>query len=634
MSYDTGKTDVAVIGGGHAGVEAALACARLGVSVMLFTMSPDAIAGIPCSPSIGGTAKGHLVRELDALGGEMGKAADASTLQSRILNRGKGPAVHSLRVQADIQRYRQYMRNILDSRANLTVKQAEIADIRRDSSGSACAVVTSLGAVHECGAIVICTGTFLGGKIFVGDFSRESGPDGMNACTMLGETLRGMGITLRRFKTGTPARVHRDSINYSELEIQHGDEIVTPFSFETKELPRNLLPCHIAYTNEETHRIIRENLHRSPMYSGGITGVGARYCPSIEDKIVRFADKSRHQVFVEPTGINTDEMYLQGLSTSLPEDVQQALYSSIKGFEDIRIMRSAYAIEYECIQPTQLMPTLEFKRVPGLFGAGQFNGTSGYEEAAVQGFLAGVNAAHRVLGKAAFTLPRSGSYIGTLIDDLVTKGCMDPYRMMTSRSEFRLLLRQDNADERLTPTGRKLGLISDERWEMFCAKHESVKREIKRIAAVVCPPSQGLNSYLESRGTSRIESGAKLIELLRRPQLDYTGLLAFDNDAPKLSPDIAEQVEISVKYEGYIKKQQAQAENIRRLENQEIPIDIDYAAIKGIRLEAREKLALIRPRSIGQASRISGISPADIAVLVICLEQIRRRAPGGRDGKA
>jgi len=618
LQYTAGESDVIIIGGGHAGAEAALACVRLGVNVTLFSMSLDAIANMACNPSIGGTAKGHLVRELDALGGQMGKAADAVMLQSRMLNRGKGPAVHSLRAQVDRGAYRDYIKNALESQPGLSICQAEIVEIQING-GKVSAVCTSLGAVYKCRAVIICTGTFLGGRIFVGDRSYESGPDGLHASVELFRSLTNIGIKLRRFKTGTPARAHRDSIDFSKLEIQPGDEHITPFSFETSEKLQNILPCHIAYTNENTHNIIRENLHRSPMYTGGITGIGARYCPSIEDKVVRFADKSRHQVFVEPMGLNTREMYLQGLSSSLPEDVQLKLYRSIEGFGDIQIMRGAYAIEYECINPTQLYPTLEFKCAGGLFGAGQFNGTSGYEEAAVQGFVAGVNAAHQILGKPAFVPERAGSYIGTLIDDLTTKGCMDPYRMMTSRSEFRLILRQDNADERLTPIGRKLGLISDERLEMFHMKQKAIERECSRIITAVLPPSEGLNNYLESRGTNPVASGAKFADLLRRPQLDYAGISIFDNNAPTLNPDESEQVEIKTKYEGYIKKQLAQVEEVRRLETREILPDIDYSAIKGMRLEAREKLAAIRPRSVGQASRISGVSPADVAVLLVYL---------------
>ena len=621
MQYAAGESDVIIIGGGHAGAEAALVCARLGVSVTLFSMSLDAIANMACNPSIGGTAKGHLVRELDALGGQMGKAADAVMLQSRMLNRGKGPAVHSLRAQVDRGAYRDYMKSALESQAGLSVCQAEIVEVQL-SSGRVSAVRTSLGAVYKCRAVIICTGTFLGGKIFVGEHSYESGPDGLHASVGLLRSLTDIGVQLRRFKTGTPARAHRDSIDFSKLEIQPGDESITPFSFETGDKLQNVLPCHIAYTNENTHNIIRENLHRSPMYAGSITGIGARYCPSIEDKIVRFADKSRHQVFVEPMGLNTREMYLQGLSSSLPEDVQLKFYRSIEGFGDIQIMRGAYAIEYECIDPTQLYPTLEFKRIPGLFGAGQFNGTSGYEEAAVQGFVAGVNAAHQILGKPVFVPERSGSYIGTLIDDLTTKGCMDPYRMMTSRSEFRLILRQDNADERLTPTGRELGLISDNRWEMFHMKQNAIQCEYKRILAAVLPPSGGLNSYLESCETSPVTTGARFADLLRRPRVSYAGLSVFDKEAPMLNPDESEQVEIKTKYEGYIKKQLAQVEEMRRLESREIPPDTDYSAINGIRLEAREKLAAIRPRSVGQASRISGVSPADIAVLLVYLKGI------------
>ena len=632
MEYHAGEIDVAIVGAGHAGVEAALVCARLGVTAAIFSLSLDVIANLPCNPSIGGTAKGHLVRELDALGGEMAKAADAVFLQSRMLNRGKGPAVHSLRVQADRTRYHAYMKKALENEKNLLIKQAEIVDIRTDASGAVSAVVTALGAVYRCKAAILCTGTYLGGRIFVGDVSYPSGPDGMHASVPLIDCLNKLGLPLRRFKTGTPARVHRDSIDFSRLEVQYGDEPVEPFSFETRGVPQNTLPCHVAYTNPRTHQIIREKLHGSALYGGNIQGVGPRYCPSIEDKVVRFAGKDRHQVFVEPMGLDTCEMYLQGLSTSLPEDVQNLVYRSVEGFEEIRIMRSAYAIEYDCMDPTELFPTLEVKRVPGLFGAGQFNGTSGYEEAAAQGFVAGVNAAHQVLGREAFVLERSGSYIGTLIDDLVTKGCEDPYRMMTSRSEFRLLLRQDNADARLTPTGRRLGLISDERWERFEKKQEAIQKEQRRLGGISLAPTPELNRYLEHRGTAAIASGARFLELLRRPQLDYAGLAAFDGDAPVLPPDVTGQVEILVKYEGYIKKQLAQAGEVSRLEARELPEDLDYALVRGIRLEAREKLTKIRPRSVGQAARISGVSPADISVLLIWLEQ-NSRAKGGVKGE-
>jgi tRNA uridine 5-carboxymethylaminomethyl modification enzyme len=531
-------------------------------------------------------------------------------------------------VQADRVKYHEYMKRAVESQKNLLVKQAEIVEIRFDASSRVEAVVTALGAVYPCKAAVICSGTYLKARIFVGEHSFESGPDGMHAASGLSASLERAGIALRRFKTGTPARVQRESIDFSKLEPQHGDDEITPFSFETTAettgLPRNILPCHIAYTNERTHEVIRRNLHRSPLYGGRIEGIGARYCPSIEDKVVRFGGKPRHQLFVEPMGLNTSEMYLQGMSSSLPEEVQVEMYRTVEGLENAELMRNAYAIEYDCTDPTALAPTLEFLRYPGLYGAGQFNGTSGYEEAAAQGFVAGVNAARRVLGGQELVLPRSGSYIGTLIDDLVTKGCLDPYRMMTSRSEYRLLLRQDNADERLTPTGRSLGLISDRRWERFLQKQEAVKRERGRIATVTLPPSPGLNAYLRESGTAEITTGTRFTELLKRPQLDYRGLLPFDAAGEALSREVAEQVELSVKYEGYIKKQLAQVEEMHRLEDRLLPEGLDYQAIRGIRLEAREKLSKIRPRSLGQASRISGVSPADISVLLITIEGLAR----------
>lgn len=626
MEFFAGKFDVAVIGGGHAGAEAALASARLGAKTVLFSMSLDSICNLPCNPSIGGTAKGHLVRELDALGGEMGKAADAVLLQSRMLNLGKGPAVHSLRAQVDRAKYHIYMKSVLESQPKLIVKQAEISEIRVDDTGAVCAVVTSLGAVYGVKTAVVCTGTYLNGKIFIGDSVTESGPDGLHASTELSRSLEKLGLKLRRFKTGTPARVHSDSIDFSKLEVQQGDEPVTPFSFTSGHKLENRLVCHIAYTNEKTHEVIRRNIHRSAMYSGNITGIGARYCPSIEDKVVRFADKPRHQIFVEPMGMDTAEMYLQGVSTSLPEDVQIEMYRTIEGLENVEIMRGAYAIEYDCADPTQLKPTLETLDIPGLFGAGQFNGTSGYEEAAAQGFVAGVNAAHHALGGKDFVLERSGSYIGTLIDDLVTKGCLDPYRMMTSRSEYRLLLRQDNADARLTPIGRELGLIDDERWKMFHVKQEQIKTEIERISKVNIAPDEKLNKLLASRDTAPVSTGIGLVELIRRPQLDYKCLAPFDIDRPNLPDAVTEQIEIQIKYEGYIAKQLAQVERARGLEKRLLPEDLDYSQVQGIRLEAREKLAKIRPRSVSQASRISGVTPADISVLLILLEQQRRNS--------
>ena len=625
MEYQAGTIDVAVVGAGHAGIEAALACARLGLRTVLFTLSMEAVANLPCNPCIGGTAKGHLVREVDALGGEMGRAADAVTLQSRMLNRGKGPAVHSLRAQVDRAGYHHYMKKVLENQKNLLLRQAEIVDVRTDEYGKVCAVVTQYGAVWQTKAVVLCTGTYLQAKTFVGDVVRESGPDGLQPANRLTACLLRLGLPIRRFKTGTPARVHRDSIDFDRLELQPGDDPITPFSFETKHPLQNKMNCYIAYTNEETHRIIRENLHRSPLYAGVIKGVSTRYCPSLEDKVVRFADKPRHQIFVEPVGLDTKETYLQGASSSLPEDVQIAFYRSIDGFSRLEIMRTAYAIEYDCLDPLALKPTLECKDVPGLFTAGQVNGTSGYEEAAAQGIVAGINAAHYILGRPPFVLERSSSYIGTLIDDLTTKGCTDPYRMMTSRSEYRLLLRQDNADARLTPLGRQVGLISDSRWRDFQNKMDLIEQELKRVQKVTVSPSAALNELIVSRGTSPVSSGVKLADLIRRPQLDYRMLAPVDEGRPSLPDDVIEQVELSIKYEGYIKKQLAQVEELSRLEQMLLPEDMDYYQVTGIRLEAKEKLTKIRPRSMGQASRISGVSPADISVLTIWLESHGRQ---------
>ena len=614
--------DVAVIGAGHAGIEAALAASRLGVKTAIFTMSLDAIGNMPCNPSIGGTAKGHLVREIDALGGEMGKAADATFIQSRMLNRGKGPAVHSLRVQNDRERYHVEMKRRLENQKDLDIIQAEIVDLQTED-GKVTGIVTALGSVYKVKAAIICSGTFLNGKIYVGDRCIESGPDGLHAAKGLSEALVKLGLPLRRFKTGTPARVRRDSINYDVLEVQEGDTPIVPFSFETpREGLENKVVCHIAYTNEKTHEIIRANLHRSPLYGGMIDGVGPRYCPSIEDKVVRFAEKPRHQTFVEPCGMETEEMYLQGLSSSLPEDVQIALYRSIKGFENIKIMRNAYAIEYDCVDPLELQATLEFKKVEGLYGAGQFNGTSGYEEAAAQGLMAGINAARKIQGKPAFTLDRASSYIGTLIDDLITKGCMDPYRMMTSRSEYRLLLHQDNADQRLTPLGYELGLISEERWQAYLKKQELIQQEIERVQKVTFGPMPELSAMLESKGTAPLSTGVHCADLIRRPQIGYEDLAPFDTERPELPWDVKEQVEIQLKYEGYISKQIAQVEQMRRLENKELPENLDYNTVRGLRLEAIEKLNRIQPANIGQASRISGVSPADVSVLLIYLEQL------------
>lgn len=626
MEYKMGDYEVAVIGAGHAGIEAALAAARLGAKTAIFTMSLDAIGNMPCNPSIGGTAKGHLVREIDALGGEMGKAADATFLQSRMLNRGKGPAVHSLRVQSDRDEYHKEMKHRLELQDGLDIIQAEICDIRTDENGAVKELVTKLGAVYEVKTAIICSGTFLHGRIYVGDVSYESGPDGLHAAIGLSEALERLGIHLRRFKTGTPARVRRDSIDYSKLEVQAGDEPIIPFSFETpREGLKNQVVCHIAYTNEKTHQIIRDNIHRSPLYGGMIEGVGPRYCPSIEDKVMRFSEKPRHQSFVEPVGLHTEEMYLQGLSSSLPEDVQVQIYRSIVGFENVKIMRNAYAIEYDCIDPLDLKASLEFLKVEGLYGAGQFNGTSGYEEAAAQGLIAGINAARKVQGKEPLILDRASSYIGTLIDDLVTKGCSDPYRMMTSRSEYRLLLRQDNADQRLTPIGHEIGLISEERWQHYLHKQELIEQERKRIEKLTFGPSKELNEMLESRGTAPMETGAHASDLIRRPQVSYKDLEPFDTERPQLPDEVTEQVEIQIKYEGYIQKQLIQVEQMRRLETRKIPEDINYEEVRGLRLEAIEKLQRIRPHSIGQASRISGVSPADISVLLIYMESCKEK---------
>ena len=629
MEYTMGSYQVAVIGAGHAGIEAALAAARLGAKTAIFTMSLDAIGNMPCNPSIGGTAKGHLVREIDALGGEMGKAADATFLQSRMLNRGKGPAVHSLRVQSDREAYHHEMKRRLEKQKGLDIIQAEICDIRLDESGAVKEIVTKLGAVYAVQTAIICSGTFLHGHIYVGDVSYESGPDGLHAAVGLSEALERLGVHLRRFKTGTPARVRRDSIDYDKLEVQEGDEKIIPFSFETpREGLRNQVVCHIAYTNDKTHEIIRQNIHRSPLYGGMIEGVGPRYCPSIEDKIVRFADKERHQLFIEPCGMNTEEMYLQGMSSSLPEDVQIAFYHTIPGLEHVEIMRSAYAIEYDCVDPQQMNATLEFQDLPGLYGAGQFNGSSGYEEAAAQGLIAGINAALYAQHKEPFVLDRASSYIGTLIDDLVTKGVSDPYRMMTSRSEYRLILRQDNADERLTPMGRALGLISDDRWARFQKKERQKQEERKRVEKTVLPPSDEVNRALEACGATPIRTGARLADLLRRPEVHYASLIAVDPTRPDYPKAVFENVEIELKYAGYIERQRAAVAEMRRLENRALAPDTDYASITGLRMEAREKLKKVRPASVGQASRISGVSPADISVLLVWLSQQSGRKEG------
>ncbi|WP_178668090.1 tRNA uridine-5-carboxymethylaminomethyl(34) synthesis enzyme MnmG [uncultured Eubacterium sp.] len=620
MEYFGGKYDVIVIGAGHAGIEAALAAARLGVSTAVFTINLDWVGNMPCNPSIGGTSKGHLVREIDALGGEMGKAADRYSLQSRMLNLGKGPAVHSLRAQIDRREYSAGMKHTLELTQNLDIRQGEIVDLYK--SGDEWIVKTRLEALFSAKAVILATGTFLGGRVYIGDVTYESGPDGMFPANALSEALYKLNIPLRRFKTGTPSRVNRRSIDFAELEVQQGDERTVPFSFDTKENPQNKVVCHITYTNERTKQIILDNLHRSPMYSGKIEGKGPRYCPSFEDKIVRFGDKERHQLFIEPCGENTEEMYLQGLSSSLPEDVQLDFIHTIKGLENAQVMRPAYAIEYDCVDPTALKATLEFNDLDGLYGAGQFNGSSGYEEAAAQGLVAGINAALKIKGEEPLILDRGGSYIGTLIDDLVTKGCSDPYRMMTSRSEYRLVLRQDNADIRLTPIGHKIGLISDERFARFNEKQELIKNELERVKSLSVPISDELQQILVSKGTAPMKTGCKMIELLRRPQITYDDLKVVDKNRPDLPYEIFEQVEISIKYEGYIKKQEAQIKEMRRIEAKQIPADIDYSSLKGLRLEAVEKLAKIRPQNLGQASRISGVNPADITALNIILESM------------